>query len=242
MEFFFLHKSIHWNSTKPETSRERFNNQGRNELQKLKENRIAKAGDYEARRRGLTELNILKQTYIHNELVNSAQCFWKRLPFQQATWVFKDASSDGFPNKISVNHFISPNLFCEEQLFISIKPWNRWLAGDGGVLREGWLEDAHNEVPEKGDFLTIKPWSEPERGTLLPAAVPPSLWEFQAWQRGKGCGDKCFGKDQPGRRLWDLLLGNAGPAQPIFLEFVLLYTLPQASLRYSVDCLKKIVK
>jgi len=29
-------------------SRERFNNQGRNELQKLKEHRIAKAGDYEA--------------------------------------------------------------------------------------------------------------------------------------------------------------------------------------------------
>lgn len=169
-------------------SRERFNNQGRNELQKLKENGIAKAGDYKARRWGLTELNILKQTYIHNELVNSVQCFWKRLPFQQAKWVFKDGSSDGFSNRISGNHFISPNLFCEEeQLFISIKPWNRWLAGDGGV-GEAWLEDAaDNEVPEKGDFLTIKPWSEPERGhcclqhTPYPLGIPSVVERGGAW-------------------------------------------------------------
>jgi len=29
--------------------------------------------------------------------------------------------------------------------------------GWGSGLEEGWLEDVDNEVPEKGDFLTIKP-------------------------------------------------------------------------------------
>lgn len=132
---FFLHKSIHWDSTEPGPSRERFNNQGRNELQKLKENRIAKAGDYKARRRGLTELNILKQTYIHNELVNSVQCFWKRLPFLQVKWVFKDGSADGFPNKISVNHFISPNLFLWRRATFHFHKALKSLAGFGAG---GW--------------------------------------------------------------------------------------------------------
>lgn len=194
MEFFFFHHpSIHWDSTKPGMSSERVNNQGRNELQKLKEHRIAKTGDYEARRWGLSELNILKQTYIHNELVNSVQCLWERLPFLHAEWVFKGGSSDGFPNKISVNHFISPNLFCEEeQLFISIKPWNCWLVGDGRV-GEGWGEDADNAVPEKGDFLTIKPWSEPERGHCclqrspfpsgIPSMVEGRVTVTTAWRR-----------------------------------------------------------
>jgi hypothetical protein len=32
------------------------------------------------------------------------------------------------------------------------------LAGRGlGCGAKGWLEDVDNEVPEKGDFLTIKP-------------------------------------------------------------------------------------
>lgn len=160
-------------------SRERFNNQGRNELQKLKENRIAKAGDYEARRWGLTELNILKQTYIHNELVNSVQCFWKRLPFQQAKWVFKHGSSDGFPNKISVNHFISSNLFCEEeQLFISIKPWNR--RGGGGVYGGwgdgSWLARGYGQwSPWKGGFPDNKTLITAREGTLLSAGAPPFL-------------------------------------------------------------------
>lgn len=55
-----------------------------------------------------------------------------------------------------------------------------------GRGQEDWLEDADNEVPEKRDFLIIKPGSEPREGTLLSQAVPPPLWELQAWQQGEG--------------------------------------------------------
>lgn len=208
-------------------SRERFNNQGRNELQKLKENGIAKAGDYKAMRWGLTELNILKQTYIHNELVNSVQCFWKRLPFQQAKWVFKDGSSDGFSNRISGNHFISPNLFCEEeQLFISIKPWNRWLAGDGGG-GGGLVGGCCGQwSPWKGGFPDNKTLIRAREGTLLSAAHPLSFGNSKRGREGRGLVTTALGRINQ-VRFEIYCLGNAGPPLCMFLEFVLLNTLLQ---------------
>lgn len=155
-------------------------------------------------------------------------------------------SSDGFPNKISVNHFISPDLFfffffCEEeQLFISIKPWNCWLAGGWGV-GEGRLEDADNEVPEKGDFLTIKPWSEPERGHCLQYSPLPLGIPGMVERGGRDAVTNRCGKGRPGR-LWDLLLGKCWTRRRIFLECVLWNPLPQAFLRHAVNHSKKFVK
>lgn len=185
-------------------SSERFNNQGRNELQKLKENRIAKA-DYEARRWGLTELNILKQTYIHNEWVSSVQCFWKRLPFQQAKPVFKDGSSDGFPNKISVNHFISPNLFFLWRRAFSF-PYSLEIFGWQGVgVGGGLARGCRQWSPWKGGFPDNKTLIRIREGTLLSVALPLSFGNSRPGREERQ-SDNCFGKDQPGT-LWD--------AQPI---------------------------
>lgn len=235
---FFLHKSIHWDSTEPGPSRERFNNQGRNELQKLKENRIAKAGDYKARRRGLTELNILKQTYIHNELVNSVQCFWKRLPFRQVKWVFKDGSADGFPNKISVNHFISPNLFCEEeQLFISIKPWNRWLAGGlggGGGLVRGCRQWSL----WKGGFPDNKTLIRGREGTLLSAALPLPFGNSRHGREGRDRVTTALGRIQQVGKLWDLLLGKCWTTAIHFLGICSFKHIATGFLKTSCELFK----
>lgn len=236
---FFLHKSIHWESTKPGLSRRRFNNQGRNELQKLKGNRIAKAGDYKARRWGLTEFNILKQTYIHNELVNSVQCFWKRLPFQQAKRVFKDGSADGFPNKISVNHFISPNLFCEEeQLFISIKPCNRWLAGGGGG-GGGLVRGCRQWSPWKGGFPDNKTLIRAREWTLLSVALS-LLFGNSRPGRERRDSDHCFGKD-PAGRLWGLVLGKCWTTTIHFLGICSLKHIATGFLKTSCQLFKTIL-
>lgn len=148
-------------------------------------------------------------------------------PSNKPKWLFKDGSSDGFPNKISVNHFISSNLFCEEeQLFISIKPWNRWLAEDGGDGRE-LVEDADNEVPEKGDFLTIKPWSQPERGHCCLQALPLSFGNSRHDGEGRVMATTALEKINQVHFAIYCLGNNAGPPPYMLLEFVLLNVMLQ---------------